>query len=252
MTVEPQSRVTEMVPVGELVPHPQNPRRGNVVAIRESIRLHGWHGAIVAQRSTKRILVGAHRLQAAVAEGYTEVPVDWKDVDDTEAIRIILADNRASDMATWANDDLLETLKGVGYVGTLFDVDAVESLAATVGEAIAPMPEFKGDYADAGQEMEQRKVAAEKIGQEMRDVVLVLKPEDYATFQADIKALSKRWAMPGVIAVTIASVHRCALEEGDITALQLRLSVIREWGKKLLWAVDADKQAEFKELLSIE
>ena len=37
----------ETVPVGDLIEHPANPRRGNVDAIVASIRQDGWHGVVV-------------------------------------------------------------------------------------------------------------------------------------------------------------------------------------------------------------
>jgi hypothetical protein len=55
----------ELVEVGELEPHPDNPREGNVDAIAESVEANGFSGAIVAQRSTGHVLAGNHRLLAA-------------------------------------------------------------------------------------------------------------------------------------------------------------------------------------------
>jgi site-specific DNA-methyltransferase (adenine-specific) len=61
-----------LVAVDDLQAHPANPRRGNVDAIRESIRVNGWHGVIVAQASTGRIVVGTHRWLAAKADSYLD------------------------------------------------------------------------------------------------------------------------------------------------------------------------------------
>jgi hypothetical protein len=77
----------EQVPIGSLKPHPRNPRRGDVGAIQASIGHHGFYGAVVAQRSTRRILAGNHRWLAAQAAGLTEVPVAWVDVDDEQTQR---------------------------------------------------------------------------------------------------------------------------------------------------------------------
>src|SRR5262245_16196031 len=55
----------EFAPVLALRPHPQNPRTGDVAAIRASLDVNGWYGAIVAQRSTGFILAGNHRYKAA-------------------------------------------------------------------------------------------------------------------------------------------------------------------------------------------
>jgi hypothetical protein len=255
MTVIATSDVT-LVDVSTLTPHPANPRRGNVKAIAESIQRNGWHGVVVVQQEMHdgddgkhRILVGAHRVQAAISIGMKEVPVQFRDVDDLDALRIVLADNRASDLATYDNDRLLENLKHIGDPqGTLFDLDAIETLTANAGQAeVAPEAPFGGGFADAGAEMEQRKVAAERIAQEMKDVVLVMKPEDYAQYQADIKVLQKRWNLNGVIVTTITAVHKAALEEGDLGQSDVRVEKMRAWAQKLLWAVPNDERVAFGE-----
>lgn len=259
MTVVATNEVT-LVPVDSLTPHPANPRRGNIPAIAESIKKNGWHGVVVVQQEMHdgddgkhRILVGAHRVAAAKSIGMTEVPVQFRDVNDLDALRIVLADNRASDLATYDNDRLLENLKHIGDPqGTLFDLDAIETLQANAGQAeVEPEAPFAGGFADAGAEMEARKVAAERISAEMKDVVLVMKPDDYATFQTDIKVLQKRWSLNGIIVTTITAVHKAALEEGDLTEEQGRVEKMREWAHKLLWAVPNEERVAFGEAFGV-
>lgn len=91
----------EAVAVGDLKPHPDNPRKGNLGVITGSIKAHGFFGACVVQRATGHILVGNHRWLAAREAGEAEVPVLWLDVDDEMAKRILLADNRTAEFATW-------------------------------------------------------------------------------------------------------------------------------------------------------
>jgi hypothetical protein len=94
-----------------LKPHPNNPNTGNVDLIRRSIRTNGFIGVIVAQKSTGFILAGHHRVLALKAEEYEDVPVvQWVDVDDATARRILVVDNRASDMRTGYDDDALQAL----------------------------------------------------------------------------------------------------------------------------------------------
>ncbi len=122
----------ELVDPTTLNIHPNNPRLGDVGAIATSIEQNGWYGTIVAQKSSKNVLAGNHRLQAAIHLNMNEVPVYWVDVNDEEAQKIVLADNRTSDLASYdehilstllseiaANEDLL----GTGYDGD--DVDAL-------------------------------------------------------------------------------------------------------------------------------
>ncbi len=114
----------ELVPTDQnrIKPHPDNARRGNLDAIRQSIQANGFFGALVVQLSTGHILVGNHRFRAAQAEQLPEVPVIFLDCDDDEAKRILLADNRTSDLGIYDDELLLELLT---------DVQALDQLEGT-------------------------------------------------------------------------------------------------------------------------
>lgn len=99
-----------MAATDELVPHPDNPRQGDVTAIAASISAHGFYGALVVQQSTGHVLAGNHRLLAAQQLGLEEVPVVWVDCDDATARRILLVDNRANERATWDFEALAAVL----------------------------------------------------------------------------------------------------------------------------------------------
>jgi hypothetical protein len=123
----------EIVSTNKLVPHPKNPRQGDVGTIIESIKENGWYGTIVAQQGTNFILAGNHRWQAAEQLGMSEVPVTWVDVDDETALRILLADNRTSDLASHDDNVLVDLLNDLsasttGLAGTGWDEDALDNL----------------------------------------------------------------------------------------------------------------------------
>lgn len=138
----------ELAAVDQLTPHPENARRGDLEVIEGSIEHNGFFGALVAQRSSGHVLVGNHRLRAAIARGAAVVPVLWVDVDDEHARRILLVDNRANDVAGYDQVALAELLAGVlesdaGLLGTGYDDAAVaEILAAAV------TPEARTDVDD--------------------------------------------------------------------------------------------------------
>src|SRR4051794_9889874 len=92
-------------PVRDLKLHPENPRQGDVGAIATSIEANGFYGALVVQESTGYILAGNHRAKGVVEVGDECAPVIFVDCDDATARRILVADNRISDIAT--NDDNL-------------------------------------------------------------------------------------------------------------------------------------------------
>jgi hypothetical protein len=123
--------------VKDLRPHPKNPRQGDVGAIHESIEANGFYGAIVAQKGTGYILAGNHRYKAAVQSGAKQVPVIWLDVDEATATRVLLADNRTNDRASYDNVALAEILAelaaGPGLEGTGYDGDDLDALIADLG-----------------------------------------------------------------------------------------------------------------------
>lgn len=121
----------ELVDTTTLHLHPENARRGNIDRLEESIRVNGFYGAIVAQRSTRQIVVGNHRYQAAVNVGIEQVPVLWVDVNDDEARRLLLVDNRSNDIASYDDEALIDLLRlaqsTTGLEGTGYsDVDLTD------------------------------------------------------------------------------------------------------------------------------
>jgi DNA modification methylase len=124
---------TEMVELDKLRPHPKNPRQGDVGAIHISIEANGFYGSVIAQKSTGHIIAGNHRYLAAKHANAEAIPVTWVDVSDEEAVRILLADNRTNDLATYNDDALAELLEDLmretGSVeGTGYDADDLDDL----------------------------------------------------------------------------------------------------------------------------
>jgi DNA modification methylase len=123
----------EETDIDNLKPHPENPRHGQIASISNSIKINGFYGAIVAQKSTGYVLAGNHRLKAAKECGIEKIPVAWVDCTDEEAKRILLADNRLSDLAEYDNDALVNILKelaesDLGLDGTGYDDSFLESI----------------------------------------------------------------------------------------------------------------------------
>jgi len=136
------------VDIDSLKPHPENPRRGKVAEIEESIQKNGLYRAVVVQESTQFILAGNHTWQAAKNLGQKRIPVGVVDVDDATAKRIMLADNRTSDLATMDDTALLSLLQelnaGDGIEGTGYDDDFLADLLASQPE------KGSGDGGDGG------------------------------------------------------------------------------------------------------
>lgn len=139
---------TETVSINELKPYPRNPRRGDVEEIAKSLEINGQYKPIVANRRDKAILAGNHTWRAARSLGWKTIAVSWVDVDDDEAARIVLADNRTSDMSIYDDSKLLELLqslpdlKGTGF--TDVDIEQLNSLFDGEGLFTAPNTDRTG------------------------------------------------------------------------------------------------------------
>lgn len=112
---------TREVSVDELHAHPQNPNRGDVDALAQSLDTFGQYRAIVAHIDGT-ILAGHHLWQAAKARGHTTIRVEFIDCDEQTARRILVADNRLADLGPGVDPSLLlavlndlDILEGTGY-----------------------------------------------------------------------------------------------------------------------------------------
>ena len=141
------------VALDALKPHPMNPRRGDVAEISKSIARNGFYGALVVQKSTGHILAGNHRYLAAKDQGMASLPVVWVDVDETEAQRILLADNRTSDLGDYDNEQLAALLDGLaqgdGLDGTGYEQSDLDKLLADLTPVeMEPAPASSADEID--------------------------------------------------------------------------------------------------------
>lgn len=130
----------------ELALFHQNPRKGDVSVIEASLQAHDQYKPIVVNKGThtgrpNEVLAGNHTLIAIrnLAERepgdkrWQRVLVHTIDVDDDRASRIVLADNRTSELGGFDQGALeglltaLPDLDGTGYTS-----DDLESLSAAV------------------------------------------------------------------------------------------------------------------------
>lgn len=133
------NEATTTVPIDAIQPHPENPRIGDVGAIHESIKMHGFYGQVIVQKSTGHILAGNHRWKAARFAKLAEIPVTYIDVDDETARRILIADNRLSDLGDYDREQLADILKSLaattaGLDGLGYDEDDLNQLLHELGD----------------------------------------------------------------------------------------------------------------------
>jgi hypothetical protein len=121
-------------PIGSVTPHPRNVRQGDIGAIATSLEAHGQYRPIVVHKPTGHILAGNHTYHAACSLGWDKVAATFVDCDDEQALRILLADNRANDLATYDDAALADLLKdlanGTGLEGTLYEPSDLDDLLA--------------------------------------------------------------------------------------------------------------------------
>ncbi|MHA7620252.1 DNA methyltransferase [Cellulosimicrobium cellulans] len=122
-------------PVESLRLYEGNPRRSVVPKIADSLTANGQYRAVTARLATREVLAGNAVLQAAQSLGWTHLAVEWLDVDEVAAARIVLVDNRLSDLATYDDDALAALLEGMP------DLDGTGWTEAEVAELLADRSE---------------------------------------------------------------------------------------------------------------
>lgn len=121
------------VAIDSIEPHPLNVRQGDVGLITNSLKEHGQYRPIVVQTSTNRILAGNHTYKAAKALKWKQIEATFIDCDDDQALRILLMDNRANDVASYDDHALVSMLKEMMETelkldGTGFDPSDLDDL----------------------------------------------------------------------------------------------------------------------------
>lgn len=121
-----------MTPMNTLVTYEKNARRGDIPVIAASLKELGQFRPITVNKGSKtgrpnEILAGNHTYLAAESLGWGEIDAHFIDVDDDFAKRVVLADNRTSDLGTYDDTELaallasVPDLTGTGYTATDLD-----------------------------------------------------------------------------------------------------------------------------------
>lgn len=157
----PHDLTSRRVLLETLRPHPDNPRAGDTDAIAESLRVNGlFRPLVIATNGT--ILAGNHTYAAALSLGWAEIDVVTLDVEphSAEAKRIILADNRTSDLATYDEGLLAIMLTSLqeeegGLEGVGYSQEDLDKLLDSIEESL-DLPEEDGPLSGsaAGTEIE--------------------------------------------------------------------------------------------------
>lgn len=188
------------VPVSSLVPHPANPRRGSVDLIKQSLEANGQYKPLVVQRGTNHVLAGNHTLAAAEGLEWDTISVVFVDVDDEQALKILLADNRTSDKSRYDDAALLEALEALNgaYEGTGWTLDDQEDLTYLLqGIAEVAVPQTDAHFNETEEELAartERFSGHESLASRgVAEMVLVVKGEQKEQMFAWFQELRGRW-----------------------------------------------------------
>jgi len=161
-----------IIDIDDLVEHPKNARQGDVGAISQSLEAHGQYDPIKYRAETMEIVVGNHRWKAAKALGWTEVAAIPLDIDAEEALLILLNDNRSSDLASYDEPLLIETLKGLPDLsGSGFTGDDLDDLIAQNGEWVSDMDDAEISEATSGTDGSFKITFDEHDREEVREAI---------------------------------------------------------------------------------
>ena len=136
MTVRAAAEQLLMVPIAELVPYAGNARTHSpeqIGLLRRSLREFGFVAPVLIDFDNN-IIAGHGRVEAARAEGMTEVPcVLVSNLSDAQRRAYILADNRLAELSGWDGERLrleMEQLAALQFDTALigFDMPAPQPL----------------------------------------------------------------------------------------------------------------------------
>jgi ParB-like chromosome segregation protein Spo0J len=140
-------------PVDKIALLTGNPRRGDLDAVKESLKTFGQQKPIVVSRVTGEVIAGNHTLLAARALGWDTIAVAWSDLTPDAAKAFAIADNRTHDLGAY-DDELLAALLG--------QIDDAALLAAT-GYDDTDLARLLGDTSGSIQPIATRSLA-ERFG----------------------------------------------------------------------------------------
>lgn len=134
-------------PLSDASPHPANDHEADIGALCHQLQTHGQHKPILVQASTGLIVAGNHRWKAAQMLGWTELAMAFLELDDAEALEVLVSDNYAAEQARddeRALEDVLARLHAAGRIERSgYTADDLDDLvrARLMAERAGSMPE---------------------------------------------------------------------------------------------------------------
>lgn len=202
-----------LAPIDSIESHPENPRRGNIDVVADSLRIYGQTKPIIVQDSTGYIVAGNHtRLAAMERLGWTQIAAVRAALTDEEALGYLMMDNRSSDLGSYDETSRIEILERLRETGRLdatgYSSDELDAIVAAANKAAnAAVEEFDSGYSEPDEPATERPTLA---GETMREHVLLFTEAEYAQFITHVKICQREWGLSGPTAVVIAAVKKSA------------------------------------------
>lgn len=119
----------KVVPIDTLHPLAGNPRRGDEASITESLTAHGQYSPLIVNAETHEIIAGNTTWRVARSLGWSHIAVTYETATPDETVKRALVDNRASELAEYDDQALLDFLEGMPSLdGTGYGDDEVAEL----------------------------------------------------------------------------------------------------------------------------
>ena len=114
----------EMIPIGELMHHPENPRLdlGDLTELTESIRQNGvMQNLTVVPSETEKdrylVVIGNRRMEAAKAAGLTELPCVVSFMNHKDQIATMLMENmQRADLTVYEQAQGFQMMMDLGFM----------------------------------------------------------------------------------------------------------------------------------------
>lgn len=200
MKIDP-ALASYVVPIESVIRFPDNPRKGDLDALVDSLRRFGQVRPILVQDATSYVVAGNHLRDAALLMSSPIIAVKRLDLSDVEAAAYVLADNRLADLAWYDNEALLGAIREVAG-GTLLGTGfAREDLAELIsGIAAAGLP----PSGPAGSAPEGWTPTA------LREIVLHFDPDRAEEFGQYVAKVREHFRIPSATKAIVDSVTRAS------------------------------------------
>jgi hypothetical protein len=126
--------VSESVPIAELRPNPRNPNKHSeeqIERLMAALARDKQTRPVLARKANKMLIAGHGVHTAARRLGWTEISVIFLDVDQANADRIMLADDRLANLSELDDRRVADLMKEIGqgdWLATGYSVEEAQNL----------------------------------------------------------------------------------------------------------------------------